>query len=183
MILIAGTGLIVLAAAAARIRLSSLATVRFRVAGALLAALAVQVVILQLVAEHVPFAVASALHLVSYGMAGVFVWHNRAIPGLWLFAAGGAANFVAIAANGGVMPASPAALEAAGRNGTAGFENSMAVAEADLAFLGDVFAWPAPLPFANVFSVGDILLLVGVAMFLFPVGPRRVGAPTPAAAA
>lgn len=176
MILVAGTALILFAAMAARVRLTSLSTVRFRAVGVLLAALLVQVVILQVLAERLPFQIAAALHLGSYALAGAFVWCNRAVPGLWIFAAGGMANFAAIAANGGVMPASATALAASGQAETAGFANSASVEGAQLAFLGDVFAWPAPLPFANVFSVGDVLLLVGVALFVFRVGRRSSAA-------
>ena len=40
------------------------------------------------------------------------------------------------------------------------------VADANLAFLGDVFALPAWMPAANVFSVGDLLLALGAAIFV-----------------
>jgi hypothetical protein len=36
------------------------------------------------------------------------------------------------------------------------------VADAVLPWLGDVFAWPAPLPLANTFSVGDLVIVLGV---------------------
>ena len=71
-------------------------------------------------------------------------------------------NFVVIVANGGVMPASRAAQVAAGLVGRQGFENSVAVAHPNLAFLGDVFAVPAGVPLANVFSIGDALLVLGI---------------------
>ena len=35
-----------------------------------------------------------------------------------------------------------------------------------LAFLGDVFYLPRPLPFANVFSIGDVLIAAGGAWFI-----------------
>jgi hypothetical protein len=59
------------------------------------------------------------------------------------------------------MPASRAAQIAAGLVGRQGFENSAAVAHPNLGFLGDVFAVPADLPLANVFSIGDALLVLG----------------------
>jgi hypothetical protein len=74
------------------------------------------------------------------------------------------------------MPASRGALAAAGRAAeTSGFTNSTAVAHAHLAFLGDVFAVPTPLPLANVFSVGDVLLLVGAALLLHTASRRTDG--------
>ena len=71
----------------------------------------------------------------------------------------------AIAANGGVIPASPAALVTAGRAvSQAGFRNSAPLADPNLAFLGDIFALPPPFPFHNVFSVGDLCIALGGAL-------------------
>src|SRR3712207_991317 len=84
------------------------------------------------------------IHLATYFLAGLFLWSNRHVPGLWLIGGGAALNFAAIAANGGVMPASEAALDAAGMvhdKGSA-FANSAAVDDARLAMLGDIFAVP-----------------------------------------
>lgn len=58
-----------------------------------------------------------------------------------------------------------------------------------LLFLGDVFAIPASWPFANVFSVGDVLIAVGAAYSIHATcGSRLVPAryhrvPTPTLAA
>ena len=154
-------------------RLGQVGSVRFRRTGWLAVALLMQVVVLQVLHTRLPTAAAAGIHLASYGAAGLFVWSNRAIPGLWLIGLGGASNLIAIGANGGVMPASPAAQAAAGLTASGGFENSAAVADARLSFLGDVFAWPDPLPLANVFSIGDVLLLAGVAVLVHQVGGSR----------
>jgi hypothetical protein len=104
-----------------------------------------------------------AVHLGTYGLLGAFVWVNRHIPGLLIIGLGGALNAIAIAANDGVMPATRSALETAGIEQSAGeFSNSTAVAHPHLQFLGDIFAIPASWPASNVFSVGDVLLFVGV---------------------
>jgi len=51
-----------------------------------------------------------------------------------------------------------------------------------LPWLGDIFAWPAPMPLANTFSVGDILIVLGVFVAAWS-GTRRLGdASTPSAA-
>ncbi|MBA2426322.1 MAG: DUF5317 family protein [Actinobacteria bacterium] len=57
------------------------------------------------------------------------------------------------------------------------------MAEPNLLFLGDVFAWPVPLPLHNVFSAGDVCVVLGVALVLHQIcgsrlatigkGPRR----------
>jgi hypothetical protein len=149
-------------------------SIRFARKGLLAAALVLQILVLQVFAAHVPPWMAASLHLASYAAAVAFLWSNRAVPGLWLIGLGGMANFAAIAANGGVMPASPTARAAAGLASEAGFSNSAAIANPRLAFLGDVFAWPAPLPLANVFSIGDVLLLLGAAVLVHRVGGSRL---------
>jgi hypothetical protein len=105
----------------------------------------------------------------------VFLMANRGMPGLWLVGVGTAMNLTAILANGGVMPATRAALRAAGRLPVSGhFENSTVLADPNLAFLGDVFAWPAPLPLANVFSAGDVCVVLGAVMILHQICGSRL---------
>jgi MFS family permease len=102
-------------------------------------------------------------HVASYVLMGVFVARNLAIPGVGIIALGGALNALAIIANDGVMPADPEAVRRAGLEVPAGeFLNSAPNADARLGFLGDVFATPAGWPLANVFSVGDVVLVIGV---------------------
>ena len=77
---------------------------------------------------------------------------------------GGASNLIAICANGGYMPVSPGALQAMGRLPREGYTNSRLVDGVVLGPLTDLFAMPAWLPVANVFSVGDVLIGVGAAI-------------------
>jgi hypothetical protein len=105
------------------------------------------------------------LHVATYAVAGWFAWANRRLPGVPLMALGGALNLAAIVANDGVMPASPSAWERAGLEPPAPgeeFTNSAPVEDARLGVLGDVFAIPEGWPFANVFSIGDVLIVVGL---------------------
>jgi hypothetical protein len=103
---------------------------------------------------------------------------NRRVPGLVVLGAGGALNLLAIAANHGVMPASPAALRAAGVAPAPGeFTNSGALAHPHLLPLGDVFATPAGMPLHNVFSVGDVLILLGVLALLHRASRQAAAAP------
>ena len=107
---------------------------------------------------------AEGLHIGSYVAAAWFAWANRRLPGVPLMTLGGALNLVAIVANGGVMPASASAWRRAGFEppDDEGFSNSTVVDDARLAFLGDVFAVPEGWPFANVFSVGDVVIVIGI---------------------
>lgn len=154
--------------------LARLAQLRLAAVWAVVVAMALQIFVVNIVEGVLPEGVAAALHLVSYGFAFWFAWANRHVVGVAVMVAGGLANLAAIAANGGVMPASAGALQAAGRPVHATvFQNSQAVSDARLWFLGDVFAWPDPLPLANVFSVGDLLLVAGAGMTLHSVCRSR----------
>jgi hypothetical protein len=145
----------------ARGRLSALAELELRRPWLVLAAIAIQILIVSVVPDDVG-ALGEPLHMASYLLLGLFAWSNRRVAGVPVIALGGFLNFVAITANGGVMPADPDALAAAGKTVEAGeFINSAAVDEPRLAFLGDVIATPGSLPVSNVYSVGDVLILLG----------------------
>ncbi|MHB1489844.1 MAG: DUF5317 family protein, partial [Cellulomonas sp.] len=73
------------------------------------AALAVQVVIIEL---SLPHGLAPVLHVMTYVIALGFLWMNRHIPGALLVGAGAASNGITIALNSGVLPASRAAITA-----------------------------------------------------------------------
>lgn len=139
-------------------------------------ALALQVVALEVA---MPKALAASLHVLTYAVAFGFLWLNRRVAGVWIVAAGATTNGVVIALNGGTLPASASAVKAAGLDGELAFANSGVLENPVLPWLGDSFAWPAPLPLANTFSVGDVLIVVGVFVAAW-AGSRRIGAPRPA---
>jgi hypothetical protein len=104
-----------------------------------------------------------ALHVVSYALLGAFGWVNRRVVGVPVVLAGGALNAIAILANGGVMPADPDVAHAAANHAAPGeFINSAADGDARLGFLGDILATPDGLPLQNVYSVGDVVIVVGL---------------------
>ena len=117
------------------------------------------------------------VHINTYMIAAAFVWFNRHVPGLVLLGAGAACNGVAIAANGGVLPASATALERSGFHLEPGeFTNSGVLSDPVLPWLGDVFWIPAASPLANVFSIGDLLIVVGLAWLVHGTcGSRLAG--------
>jgi hypothetical protein len=94
----------------------------------------------------------------------VFVLRNIRITGFPLIALGAASNLVAIVANGGYMPASPEALRQLAEAGPEGYSNSVELGNPAFWFLTDIFVLPRWLPFANVFSIGDVLIGLGVAI-------------------
>ncbi len=141
-------------------RLRRLAGVRLRGPALILCTLAVQVVVVELPVG--PHWLPSAAHVATYLVAGVFVWLNRSVPGLLMIGLGAASNGVAIALNGGTLPASAQALRRAGRlTSNTEFVNSGMVQHPRLWFLGDVFATPASWPLPNVFSIGDLIIVLG----------------------
>ena len=135
------------------------------------ATLAIEVV---LVKVPLPGALAPVLHVMTYLVALGFVWANRHIPRILLVAAGAAANGITIALNNGVLPASAGAVASAGIESHTTFANSAVIDHPTLPWLGDVFAWPAPLPLANTFSVGDVLIAIGVVLIAW-TGTCRLG--------
>ena len=122
---------------------------------------------------------APVVYVATEALVLAAVWRNRAIPGMTLVLLGGAANLAAISANGGSMPASREALSALGWLPADGYSNSRPIDGALLGPLTDLFAMPAWLPMANIFSVGDVLIGAGVAVVIVAAmhgrGPVRSG--------
>lgn len=104
------------------------------------------------------------IYLASSFLVLAAVIRNWRIPGLPVLAAGAAANLAAIVANGGYMPASPEAMAALGRAEIEVYSNSAMMHEPVLAPLTDIFAMPVWVPGANIFSIGDVLIGIGVAI-------------------
>jgi hypothetical protein len=155
-------------------RIGRLADVRFRWSSLLFAALALQLAILVVVPDW-DDRLLRAVHLGTYGMLFMFLWVNRWCPGIWVVAVGGALNSIAIAVNGGVMPAGPAAVRSAGMASNAhGFTNSGVLDHPRLLFLGDIWAIPQRWPLANVFSIGDVVVAIGVFAVVHTVCGSRV---------
>ena len=142
-------------------RVGALAEIRFRGLRLLAAAFALQV---PLAFAGMPDGACRALQLGSYAFVAGFLAANRHLTGIPVVAVGACTNLIAIAANGGVMPASAAAYARAGLTDTAGFASSAVLDAPRLLPLGDVFAIPASWPFHNVFSLGDICIAVGAVL-------------------
>jgi hypothetical protein len=141
--------------------MSRLAYVSFRGWWILVVALLAQILIIEIFPDA-NRTFLEIIHMGTYVAAGIFVAINWRIPGLLIIAAGGAMNGITIALNGGQLPASKPALQMAGIEVTKGeFINSGVIKDPVLPLFGDIFVWPEPLPFANVFSFGDALIVIG----------------------
>ena len=139
-----------------------------RLSWLVIVALAVQVVIFSPIGIWLPSQVIVTMHLTSYVLLLVCVASNLRRAPMIVFGTGVLCNTVAIAANGGYMPATRAALEFAGIPVSSQPHNNSLLADAGtrLGFLSDIFAVPRWAPLANVFSVGDLLVAVGLAWLL-----------------
>jgi Family of unknown function (DUF5317) len=161
-VLIAVVALAALTVPLAGGRLGALVEVRLRRVWAIFLGLGLEIAAIDL--PGLSDGMRAALLVAAYPVLAVFLVANWRLPGIPVVALGGALNLLAIAVNGGVMPASPAALAGAGLDPAApGFQNSTAVDDPRLAFLGDGFYVPASWPLSNVFSIGDVLIALGVA--------------------
>jgi hypothetical protein len=115
-----------------------------------------------------------AVMIASYGLLLAFLWANRGLSGMKLILLGAALNLAVIAANGGYMPVTRAALERSGhldlvvqRGGqdfVLGSKDIVLPAEQTrLQPLSDVVSTPAVFPVSATFSFGDLFIMAGAA--------------------
>ncbi len=144
-------------------RIRRLAELRLRHLELVWLALAIQLVLFEYLATRIPLFWSNAIHFLTYGLTVWFIVLNRRIHGAALIAAGTGMNLLTISANGGTMPADMDAWRKAGLREIPPdvFENSSALSDPKLALFGDIFYVPAGWPLANVFSIGDVLIIIG----------------------
>ena len=160
-------------------RPSGLSDLRFRWSWVFLSGLLIQVILFADVVTERIGALGAPIYVASTGLVLLAVVANRAIPGMLVVALGAASNLAAIIANGGYMPASVSAMEALGKVSKTVYSNSAVLPEPALAPLTDIFALPPWLPWANIFSIGDVLIGLGVVLVI-ALAMRRSGPALPA---
>lgn len=165
-------------------RISALGTVKIKLWPVALLGLAFQALLFSSPFASVVGKLGPSLYVASTVLVLMALIVNLRQPGFWLITLGALANFTVIIANGGQMPASPDAFAAL--NGvpvvpTTDFSNSViANPGTPFYFFADLFVLPRPMPFANVFSLGDVLIGVGGAWFIVATMHRRPEAQTSA---
>ncbi len=109
------------------------------------------------------------LHLFSFIMLLIAVWLNRDIKEMLIIGTGILLNFIVIFLNGGRMPISIDALAKSDMLDLAdilesGVYPTHQLMENDtvLRFLGDIFSLPPPYPRPRVFSIGDVIIGIGL---------------------
>jgi hypothetical protein len=148
-------------------RLSALAELRLRGLWLFYAAILIQIVAFP--SGPMPWRMddeaAKWLWLASYACLALAAFLNARLPGVVVITAGMLSNVAAIVANGGHMPTLPEAGRAAGV--PPAHLNSVTTANPNLGWLVDRWAAPDWVPFANVYSVGDVLLALGGVVLVF----------------
>jgi len=152
-------------------RLANLAQLRLRWLWVVLFSLLIQLLILPLFSSSalLPYATAP-LHLLSCAILIVWLIANLRTAPMGVLLLGAVSNFITIAAKGGRMPASVAALERAGllrtadtlRKGETAANVVLMGPSTHLNALGDWLYLPDWVPFATAFSIGDVVIMVGL---------------------
>ncbi|QWU16590.1 hypothetical protein SAMN04487895_107221 [Paenibacillus sophorae] len=136
--------------------------------------LLLQFVVFELNDRSSAFAASSGIVFAAVYVAGLYIlWLNRSTPGFLFIFAGVFLNFLVMAVNGGKMPVS---LEAAKvldpyyvhllQSGAVVTKHFLMDSATRLSFLGDIIPLSKPYPRTQVISVGDIVMNVGIFLYL-----------------
>ena len=164
-------------------RASGLTALTFRWRWAVLVGIVTQVLLFSTPLNGAVGPLGPVIYVGSTALVLAAILVNWRITGMPVIAIGAISNLSAIIANRGYMPADPAAMATLGQTITDGYSNSAIVADPALWPLTDIFALPAWLPFSNVYSIGDVVLSLGVvivivaAMRSAPSSRRESGEP------
>jgi hypothetical protein len=158
-------------------RPAGLGEIQLRWSWVILGGLLVQVLLFSEAVSDRIGALGPPIYIGSTALVIAAILANRAVPGMRLVALGAASNLTAIVVNGGYMPASAQAAAALGKHDPTAYSNSAIIPDPILGPLTDIFALPAWLPFANVFSIGDVLIGIGIGIVIVKAMRAGVAAP------
>ncbi|WP_274362683.1 DUF5317 domain-containing protein [Paenibacillus thermotolerans] len=112
-------------------------------------------------------------YMAVYVIGLLFLYLNWSQSGFKLIFAGVFLNFLVMALNGGVMPVSLEAAKVLGpyftdllQNNEVVYKHAMLMEDTRLPFLGDIIPLTPPYPRTQVISIGDIVMNVGIFMYL-----------------
>ncbi len=159
-------------------RLSGLRNVRLRHEGVLLALLVLQLTLPAFRISGPWTRIAFHVWLATFPILITIAVANRAQPGMWFVGTGLACNAVVVALNGG-MPVDSVAAGASVAVPVGDFVHVPATPQTWLPLLADALRVPGVPGWGYVISIGDVLLAVGVAVFI----AKSMAIRTPARAA
>lgn len=121
--------------------------------------------------------VQQVLFLLSHLLLLAFVWRNRRLPGFLVVGLGVTCNLLVILANGGFMPITPETLTRINPGSTPagwsigmhyGYSKDVILMQEGtrLWLLSDVLVLPPPFPWPTAFSLGDLLIALGIVLLL-----------------
>ncbi len=130
--------------------------------------------------------VASVVLVGSLLLLLIFTWQNRAVTAFYVMGLGLLLNLAAIGLNGGLMPISPETisqlyptdqLNAVEKGHQLGYTKDIVlpVAETRLELLADRFILPDWSPIPVAYSIGDVVMAIGVIWLLWQCGGSSVG--------
>ena len=130
-----------------------------------------------------PLAGSLVLAFVCYGLLFYGLWPNLRLPGMRAVALGSLSNLVVILANQGRMPVSVANLGPVDRARelarlSVSINHQVLVPGTRLPFLADLYKWTFLQPKPLMFSVGDVLISLGVSWLMLWVSLRGSPAKT-----
>lgn len=154
-------------------KLSNLGDIKLRRFPWILGAFAVKfgaIILLQGKVEPSP-GLCSGIALVTYLMLFYGLYPNLRLPGFAPMALGMFLNFLAIMANGGRMPVDPhgigmSLLESQVRDLGQSLTHQVIPDDVRLRFLADIFGWKFLSKVPTTFSIGDILMAIGILWFV-----------------
>ncbi|AYB46653.1 DUF5317 domain-containing protein [Paenibacillus lautus] len=137
--------------------------------------LIVQLLIFRFQANSDWLASASSYVFMFIYVAGmIFLWMNRDQKGFGSILAGVFLNFLVMAVNGGRMPVPMSAASVLDpyyvdmlSNSTVITKHYLMDASTRLPFLGDIIPLSPPYPRTQVISIGDIIMNVGIFLYIF----------------
>lgn len=161
----------------ARGSLGNLAGFRFQWGWVAVAGLVIQIALFTPTGDAITGSAGPAIYVASTAVVFLAVLRNIRLPGMPIVALGSLSNLAAIIANGGSMPADPAALATAGFIDAGSHTNSVVLENPALQILTDIFAVPAGIPLANVYSIGDVLIGIGIVVLIATLMRRPAAIP------
>lgn len=110
--------------------------------------------------NYIPSLYIGIIHVISYLLLLTFIALNVKVAGIAILGLGTLSNAIAIIANGGFMPSPLIAAGSISKN-VIGISS-----ESRLLFLSDILSSPDWLPLPSAFSIGDVLIVTGMFVYL-----------------